>query len=181
MNIAPRHSTSVIWMTPRSRGTLYRRICMFNVVSVACAPRPRSFSHRRDIKYTASPFADVSTSSKGVRFYRSRWQGPCHWQILCQSLGWEGGGNNSQVRCDQKVANVIIVILIIKFNRYKYNQNIANMFHWSVPNLLWFNFHTSATLPLGQFLSNVRSSPNQKKRPHPRIRGSNIVHNSVSN
>lgn len=61
---APRHSTSAIWMTPRSRGTLYRRICMFNVVSVAFAPRPRSFSHRRDIKYSASPLA-VSASSKG--------------------------------------------------------------------------------------------------------------------
>lgn len=52
---AARHSTSAIWMTPRSRGTLYQRICMFNAISVACAPRPRlrSFSHRRDIKYSA--------------------------------------------------------------------------------------------------------------------------------
>lgn len=65
---APRHSTSAIWMTPRSRGTLYRRICMFNVVSVACAARPCSFSHRRDIKYSAAPLADVSTSSKGCAF-----------------------------------------------------------------------------------------------------------------
>jgi len=41
---------------------------MFNVVSVACAPYPRLFSHQRDIKYSAPPLADVSTSSKGRAF-----------------------------------------------------------------------------------------------------------------
>jgi hypothetical protein len=43
---------------------------MFNAVSVACAPRPRprSLSHRRDIKYSAAPFADVSVLSKERAF-----------------------------------------------------------------------------------------------------------------
>lgn len=68
MNIVRHHSMGAIWMMSRSRGTLYRRICMFNVVSVARATLPRLLSRRRDIKYNAALLADVSTPSKGCTF-----------------------------------------------------------------------------------------------------------------
>jgi len=51
MNIArPATRRGRYRVTPRSRGTLYRRICMFNAVSVACAPH--SLAGAGDVKYS---------------------------------------------------------------------------------------------------------------------------------
>lgn len=65
------HSTSTIWMTSRSHGTLYRWICMFNVVSVAytaLAPLSLSLSFFKtgmSLNIT-SLLADVNVSKKNL-------------------------------------------------------------------------------------------------------------------